>query len=85
MSAEEQEAWEARFTEMDDDLLFSVMQLSNELQVRSLLDLACKTVADMIKACQTPQEIRRRFNIVNDFTPEEEEQIHQENGWTTEN
>lgn len=27
------------------------------------------------------EEIRTTFNIVNDFTPEEEEQIRKENEW----
>ena len=34
-------------------------------------DVGCKTVANMIKG-KTPEEIRKLFNIVNDFTPEEE-------------
>jgi Skp1 family, dimerisation domain len=34
-------------------------------------DVGCKTVANMIKG-KTPEEIRKLFNIVNSFTPEEE-------------
>jgi len=34
----------------------------------------------MIKG-KTPEEIRKLFNIVNDFTPEEEAQIKKENEW----
>jgi hypothetical protein len=34
-------------------------------------DLGARRVADMIKA-RTPEEIRKLFSIVNDFTPEEE-------------
>ena len=34
-------------------------------------DVGCKTVANMIKG-KTPEEIRKLFNIVNDFTSEEE-------------
>ena len=36
--------------------------------------MACKTVANMIKGKQ-PEEIRKTFNIKNDFTPQEEEQV----------
>jgi Skp1 family, dimerisation domain len=34
----------------------------------------------MIKG-KSPEEIRRTFNIKNDFTPEEEDQIRRENEW----
>ena len=41
------------------------------------------TVANMIKG-KTPEEIRVRFNIKNDFTPEEEEEVKRENAWCEE-
>ena len=41
------------------------LQAANYLDLKPLLDLTCKTVADYIKQCKTPQEIRRRFNIKN--------------------
>lgn len=65
-------------------------QAANNLQITSLLDLTCKAVADMIKGIISPshdttgkstEEIRKTFNIVNDFTPEEEEQVRKENEW----
>jgi S-phase kinase-associated protein 1 len=34
----------------------------------------------MIKG-KSPEEIRKTFNIPNDFTPEEEDQIRRENEW----
>ena len=40
-------------------------------------------VADEIKG-KTPEEIRIRFNIKNDFTPEEEEEVKRENAWCEE-
>ena len=56
---------------------------ANYLDIKSLLDLTCKTVADEIKG-KTPEEIRVRFNIKNDFTPEEEEEVKRENAWCEE-
>jgi S-phase kinase-associated protein 1 len=48
------------------------VQTANYLNINNLLDLACQAVADMITG-KTPEEIRKIFNIKNDFTPEEEE------------
>lgn len=49
---------------------------ANYLDIKPMLDLTCKTVAEMIRG-KTPEEIRKHFNIKNDFTPEEEEQVCQ--------
>jgi len=43
---------------------------ANYLDIKGLLDVTCKTVANMIKG-KTPDEIRRTFNIKNDFAPQE--------------
>ncbi len=59
------------------------MCLSEYLNIKNLLDLTCQTVADMIKG-KTPEEIRKTFNIKNDFTPEEEEEVQRENQWAFE-
>jgi len=42
--------------------------------------VTCQAAADMIKG-KTPDEIRKIFNIKNDFTPEEEEEIRRDNQW----
>ena len=76
--------WDKAFAKVDDDTLFSLILAANYLDIKPLLDLTCKTVADYIKECKTPQEIRRRFNIKNDFTPEEEEEVRKENAWCEE-
>lgn len=55
-------------------LLYVSLVLSNFDHLAHLYfssDVGCKTVANMIKG-KTPEEIRKLFNIVNDFTPEEE-------------
>ena len=58
-------------------------QAANYLDIKGLLDVTCKTVANMIKG-KTPEEIRKTFNIKNDFTEEEEAQVHKENQWCEE-
>lgn len=65
---------------MDQAVLFEVILGANYLELKSLLDLCCKGIANMIKG-KTPEEIRKTFNIKNDFTPEEEEQVRRENEW----
>merc|ERR1711977_98236 len=61
---DEKNNWDQEFVKVDDDTLFSLILAANYLD---------------IKSCKTPQEIRRRFNIKNDFTPEEEEEVRKEN------
>ncbi|CAM0142039.1 hypothetical protein VKS41_004257 [Umbelopsis sp. WA50703] len=72
--------WDQKFMEVDQETLFEIILAANYLDIKPLLDIGCKTVANMIKG-KSPEEIRRTFNIVNDFTPEEEAQIRKENEW----
>lgn len=58
-------------------------QAANYLDIKGLLDVTCKTVANMIKG-KTPEEIRKTFNIKNDFSASEEEQVRKENEWCEE-
>lgn len=67
-------SWDVEFLKVDQGTLFELILAANYLDVRGLLDVSCKTVANMIKG-KTPEEIRRTFNIKNDFSPEEEEQV----------
>ncbi|KAF8319290.1 E3 ubiquitin ligase SCF complex, Skp subunit [Clavulina sp. PMI_390] len=72
--------WDQKFIAVDQEMLFEIILAANYLDIKPLLDVGCKTVANMIKG-KTPEEIRKLFNIVNDFTPEEEAQIRKENEW----
>ena len=75
--------WDLEFCKVDQPTLFELVLAANYLDIKELLDLTCKTIANMIKG-KTPEEIRKTFNIKNDFTPEEEEQIRKENEWCEE-
>ncbi|KAM6546860.1 hypothetical protein CsatB_027596 [Cannabis sativa] len=77
------ESWDANFVKVDQATLYDLIMAANYLNIKDLLDLTCQTVADMIKG-KTPEEIRKTFNIENDFTPEEEEAIRKENLWAFE-
>ena len=77
---DEIDPWDLGFLKVDQGTLFELILAANYLDIKGLLEVTCKTVANMIKG-KTPEEIRKTFNIQNDFTPEEEEQIRKENEW----
>ncbi|KAK9127817.1 hypothetical protein Syun_016614 [Stephania yunnanensis] len=56
---------------------------ANYLDINGLLDLTCQAVADLLKGMSV-EEVRKLFNIENDFTPEEEEAVRKENQWAFE-
>ncbi|KAF5308259.1 hypothetical protein FQR65_LT06252 [Abscondita terminalis] len=76
-------SWDADFLKVDQGTLFELILAANYLDIKGLLDVTCKTVANMIKG-KTPEEIRKTFNIKNDFTASEEEQVRKENEWCEE-
>ncbi|KAJ4752266.1 SKP1-like protein 1B [Rhynchospora pubera] len=77
------EDWDKAFINIDNDTLFYLILAANYLDVAGLFDLACRAVADQIKG-RHPEKIRRTFNIENDFSPEEEEEIRKECSWAFE-
>ncbi|KAL7745816.1 hypothetical protein ACLKA6_010009 [Drosophila palustris] len=76
-------SWDADFLKVDQGTLFELILAANYLDIKGLLELTCKTVANMIKG-KTPEDIRKTFNIKKDFTPAEEEQVRKENEWCEE-
>lgn len=81
--AEVVQKWYADFVSVEQPVLFELILAANYMDIKPLLDLTCATVASMIKG-KTPEEIRRTFNITNDFSPEEEAQVREENKWCEE-
>ena len=63
--------------------IFELIMAANYLDIQSLLELACAKVSAVIKDKSIP-EIRKYFNIENDFTPEEEAEVMSENKWAEE-
>ncbi|KAJ1685354.1 hypothetical protein LUZ63_016744 [Rhynchospora breviuscula] len=77
------EDWDKAFINVDNDKLFDLILAANYLNVAGLFDLGCRATADQIKG-RHPEEIRKTFNIKNDFSPEEEEEIRKECSWAFE-
>jgi len=75
--------WYANYINIEQVVLFELILAANYMDIKPLLDLTCATVASMIKG-KTPEEIRTAFNIINDFSPEEEAQVREENKWCEE-
>ena len=78
------EPWDYEFINVDLDLIFEIILAANYMDIKPLLELATSKIASIIKG-KTPEEIRKTFNIQNDFTPEEEQQIRDENQWCMDN
>jgi len=74
--------WDREFLSVDNSSLFELILAANFLDIQPLLTVTCKTVANMIKG-KSVEEIRKTFNIKNDFLPEEELQVQKENEWTS--
>ncbi|XP_010438976.1 PREDICTED: SKP1-like protein 4 [Camelina sativa] len=75
--------WDTEFLKVDQPTLFELILAANYLNISGLLDLTCKAVADQMKG-KTPDEMRAHFNIKNDYSPEEEEEVRNENKWAFE-
>mmetsp|Transcript_50942 Transcript_50942/g.77411 ORF Transcript_50942/g.77411 Transcript_50942/m.77411 type:complete len:109 (+) Transcript_50942:219-545(+) len=83
--AELVDPFDAKFIDIENlEELFEIILAANYLDIKSLLELSCAKVASLIKG-KSPEEIRKIFNIQNDFTPEEEAQIREENKWAEDN
>ena len=76
--------WDVKYVDIENiEEIFEIVLAANYLHITSLMELACAKIASLIKGKNT-EEIRKTFNIVNDFTKEEEEQIRDENRWAEE-
>ncbi|XP_010941329.1 SKP1-like protein 1A [Elaeis guineensis] len=85
-SLEDLRSWDLDFVNKikgNHDLLFDLIMGAHYLNVKGLFDLTCQTVADMMNG-RTPDVIRLMFNIKNDYTQEEMEEVQRENAWAFE-
>jgi len=64
--------WYADFVDVDQIMLFELVTAANFMDIKALLDLTCLAVSVLIKG-KSAEEIRRIFNISNNFSGEEDE------------
>lgn len=65
---------------LDKESFYNLTLAANYMDIKPLLDLCCAKIASLIKG-KTPEEIRVNLDITNDFTPEEETALRNENKW----
>ncbi|KAL6882036.1 hypothetical protein ACP4OV_011508 [Aristida adscensionis] len=68
---------------IENSALVDLILGARYLGVESLVILGCKAVAEQMRG-KTIEEIRELFQIVNDYTKEEEEEVRRENAWAFE-
>lgn len=66
--------------DMTMETIEKVMMAANFMNIVLLLEVMAECIAAKIRG-KTPEEIRKTFSIVNDFTPEEEIAVLAENAW----
>ncbi|XP_021737070.1 SKP1-like protein 1B [Chenopodium quinoa] len=59
--------WHKDFLKVDQETLFKLILAANSMEIKSLLMATCKYVARTIQE-NTPEEIRKMYNIKNDYT-----------------
>ncbi|MCD7471977.1 hypothetical protein HAX54_012797 [Datura stramonium] len=75
-------AFDKDYWKVHHSVLYNVLLAASYLNDKKLMNVICQEVADRIKG-KTPEEIRKKLDIKNDFTPEEEAQIDQEIDWAS--
>ena len=66
--------WDKDFLNVERSVLFDLILAANYLEIKGLLDITCAEVSKMIEG-KTAEEIRQKFNIVNDLADAEETTI----------
>ena len=54
---------------------YKLLEAANYLDIKGLIDIVSGYYADEISRLKTPEAIRERLGIKNDFTPAEEEEV----------
>eukprot|EP00035_Acanthoeca_spectabilis_P019725 m.429437 g.429437 ORF g.429437 m.429437 type:complete len:187 (+) comp17004_c0_seq1:236-796(+) len=75
--------WDKDFVDVPLATLFHMILAANFLDIKPMLNLTCKAVAEMIKG-KSPDEIKAIFGIEGEFTEEEKKAVFEEHEWLRE-
>ena len=75
-------AWNDFFLKVDQSTLHDLLMATNYLNIKNLFELICYSLANIISNIEL-EEIQKAFNIDNDFTPRDEEEVRRENQWAS--
>lgn len=76
-------AWEKKFCSIEIPKMYQLILAANYLDIKHLLDIGCKHLADEMFGL-SPEEIREKFGIENDWSNEELAQAKLDNAWLEE-
>jgi len=74
--------WYADFVNRDQEVVFGLVAAANYLDCQTLLDLMCGSISCRVLG-KTRDEIRKAFDIKEEFTEEELAQVREENPWVS--
>ncbi|XP_064489979.1 S-phase kinase-associated protein 1-like [Ornithodoros turicata] len=73
-------SWDAEFFNVDQATLYELIRVADYLDIKGLLEAACKMVARTLSGKST-EEMRRLLGIKSDMTSSEELQVKKETEW----
>lgn len=79
-SEEELNEFDNEFVKMSIKKMSLFVYAASFLHIPGLTSLLCQTIADRIKN-KSVNAVRRIFEIINDYTPEEEAEVRAEHDW----
>lgn len=83
LAAKELNEWEKKYCDMPFPEMTQLILAANFLDIKHLLDITCKATA-LGMVGLTPEQIREKYGIENDWTEEELAKAKAENAWCEE-
>jgi S-phase kinase-associated protein 1 len=78
-------AFDNKFEDQPDEIIFKIILAANFLDVKNLLELMCKKIANELKKCTTVQDVRNRFDIHQEYTPADVDEVKKAHPWVYKN